>query len=167
MALAHRGDGTHTPPALREIADRIYSRIDRFAIDLGRDLQEAFEAHPDEYEAWVTGCLPFGLDKASRLRMVHLASLHLPADVLERMPRPWQALYALTRLPANQLTDAVRSGQIHAGMSVRESQAVARQLSGRETKRHSEADLVAGRLVGLRRSALGVEAERLLRSWLD
>lgn len=154
------------PLALREITDDIYATIDRFALDLGAKLQRAFDEFPDLYEVWVETCLPFGLDKARRLRMIHKASEHLPPEVLARLPRPWQAAYAVTRLPTETLTIAVASGQIHPEMTVRESRDVARELSGRETRRHSEADLLIGRLVKLPRSTVSDEASGLLGRWL-
>ncbi len=52
-------------------------------------------------------------------------------------------------------------------MTVRESRDVARELSGRETRRFSEADLLTGRLVKLPRSSLGPQAESLLTGWLS
>lgn len=154
------------PLVLREITDDIYATIDRFALDLGAKLQRAHEAYPDLYEAWVTDCLPFGLDKARRLRMIHLAAVHLPEHVLARAPRAWQALYAVTRLPVETFTQAVESGTIHPDLTVRESRDVARELSGRETKRFTEAELLVGRLVKLPSVSLGPDARGLLHRWL-
>lgn len=164
--LAHHRDSTHPSLPLAEITERIYAKIDRFALDLGRLLQIAYESHPNDYRRWVEEDLPFGLDKASRLRMVYKAAEHLPDDVLARMPSPWQALYALTRLPANVVIEAVESGEIHPGLSARDSQALGRRLSGRETLRHSEADLLIGRLVGFAASEASPAAARLLRGWV-
>lgn len=129
-------------------------------------MQHAFEQFPDLYDDWVTHCLPFGLDKARRLRMIHKAAEHLPEHVLARLPRPWQALYAITRLPPEQLVEAVEAGTVHPELTVRETRDVARELSGRETRRFSEADLLVGRLVKLPRSSLGLGAETLLAGWL-
>lgn len=167
VTVAHRQDRTQLPHGLGEIGARIFERIDSFVEDLGKELQEAFDRYPADYERWVTECLPFGLDKARRLRMVYKASLHLPPEVRERLPRPWQALYAVTRLPPETLTEAVESGTVHSEMTVREAQETTRTLSGRETKRFSEVDLLVGRLVKLPRSTLGPDAEGLLTSWFS
>lgn len=164
--LVHRSESNILPSGLREITEDIYATIDRFALDLGAKLQYAYEQFPDLYDEWVTNCLPFGLDKARRLRMIHKAVEHLPPDVLERMPRAWRALYSVTRMPVEELTAAVESGAVHPDLTVREAFDVSRQLSGRETRRHSEADLLVGRLISLSRESLGDAAQVMLRRWL-
>lgn len=164
--LVHRQESNILPSGLQEITDDIYATIDRFALDLGAKLQDAFERFPDLYEDWVETCLPFGLDKARRLRMIHKAVIHLPPDVLARLPRAWQSVYSVTRLPVAELTSAVESGVIHPDLTVRESRELTRQLSGRETKRLREADLLVGRLVRLPRSTLSETAQQMLDAWL-
>lgn len=155
------------PAGLEEITDRIYDRIDRFALDLGAALDEAFTLRPDVYEQWVTECLPFGLDKARRLRMIHRAAEALPEDVLARLPRPWQAMFAISRLPTGVIVSEVESGRIHESMTVRETNAVVADLkTPGGTRRHSEADLVVGRLAGLAPESLSIDAADLLRGWL-
>lgn len=156
------------PVALREITERIYSRFDRFALDLGRDLQEAYEiAGKRGFERWVDDCLPFGVDKARRLRAIHLAYRELPVDKLRQLPRPMQALFAFTRLSRAQIEAAIESGVIHPDLTVKASIDAARQLSGRETRRHSEVDLTAARLVSLPVEGLSDRARALLVGWLD
>ena len=153
--------------ALSAITDRIYARFDRLALDLGRDLNEAYEiAGKRAYERWVDECLPFGVDKARRLRAIHLAYEHLPADKLAALPRPWQAMYAFTRLSPDQVTEAIEAGTIHPDMTVKEAVTVAQELSGRETKRFSEVDLLVGRIVNLSADELGEAARRALDEWL-
>lgn len=165
--LVHRSESNILPSGLQEITDDIYATIDRFALDLGAKLQDAFERFPDLYEDWVETCLPFGLDKARRLRMIHKAVEHLPPDVLERLPRPYRALYSVTRLPVEELTAAVESGAVHPDLTVREAFDVSRQLSGRETRRFSEADITAGRLVSFPAGSLSDEARTMLERWLN
>lgn len=165
-ALAHRADATQIPPGLEEITDRIYARIDRFALDLGAELDEAFRLHPAVYERWVTECLPFGLDKARRLRMIHRAFGALPDDVLARLPRPWQAMFAISRLPAEAISDGIESGRIHADLTVKAANELVADVKQGGTRRHSEADLVVGRLVGLPPESLSGDAAALLRGWL-
>lgn len=166
--LAHRADATQIPSGLEEITERIYSRIDRFALDLGAELDEAFRLRPDIYEQWVVECLPFGLDKARRLRMIHRAFETLPDDVMARMPRPWQAMFAISRLPADVIVDRVADGTIHEGLTVRETNELVADIKHPGgTRRHSEADLVIGRLVGLPPESVSGDALGLLRGWLD
>jgi hypothetical protein len=168
VALLHRPDTTQASIFLSEITDRIYARIDRLALDLGRDLQEALDAvGRREYERWVERDLPFGLDKARRLRMIHKAYEHLPPERLKQLPSPWQSLYALTRVPPEQLSAAVDDGRVHPEMTVRESIEIARELSGRETKKFSEADLLVGKLVSLPAEELTPTARDLLDAWLS
>lgn len=163
--LAHLRNSTHPTRSLDEITAAIYARIDSFALDLGRELSDAFQSHPKAYETWVTECLPFGLDKARRLRMIYQASRCLPDDVLARLPRAWQSVYALTRVPVEALTEATESGRVNPEMTVREAIDATRELSGRETKRHSESDLVIGRLVALPYETASETALELLDAW--
>lgn len=167
MDVAHRVEGTPLPIGLDEIAERIYTRIDEMVFDVGRELQAAFEAFPAEYERWVTDCLPFGLDKARRLRMIWKASRVLPPEILEKMPRAWQALYAVTRLPATEVVAAVESGAIGPSTSVRDAIAYARPpTSGGQRHPFSAVDIVAGKLMGHPPQALSVGVRRDLRRWL-
>jgi len=167
MTLAHRPNGTQLPVGLGDLTERIYARIDSFVVDLGKELQEAFECYPDVYEQWVTECLPFGLDKARRLRMVYKASVSLPEHVLARLPRPWQAAFAISRLAPEQIIEAVESGGIHPDLTVREAnEIVAGIKGGSATRRFSAVDLIVGKLVGHPVEQLGGEARSLLERWL-
>jgi hypothetical protein len=140
--------------------------MDRAFLEIGRLLTEAFEAHRDLYDQWVIECLPFGLNTASRLRACWKASRVLPAETLARLPRPWQAVYALTRLDPAVLVAAVESGEVHPAMTVAEARAASRALSGRETLKFSEVDLMVGRIVRQDRALLGAAARELLVEWL-
>lgn len=167
MALAHTRNTSQTPVALQDITERIYARLDRFALDLGRDLQEAYEiAGKRAFERWVENELPFGVDKARRLRAIHLAYEHLPPEKLAALPRSWQAMFSFTRLERPAIEAAIDDGTIHPDMTVRDAVDTARQLSGRETKRHSEADILVGRLIGRPVEELGDRARELLVEWL-
>lgn len=140
--------------------------LDTVVLRVGEKLQWAFDHFRDEYDEWVRDCLPFGLDAARRMRMIWKASVLLPPETLGRLPRAYQAMWALTRLEPGVLTAAVDHGLVHPALTVRDSITVVRQLSGRETRWLSEADLLAGRLVGLPLASVSVEARRLLDDWL-
>lgn len=163
--VAHLRNSTQPARSLDEITAAIYARIDSFALDLGRELSEAFQSHPKQYEAWVTECLPFGLDKARRLRMIYQASRCLPDDVLARLPRPWQAAFAISRLPAARTIAEVEAGRIHPDLTVKETIELVADIQGNGTKRHSEGDLVIGRLVSQPVEAISDGAWDLLDAW--
>jgi hypothetical protein len=166
--LAHAQHSTQVARPLAEIADRIFARIDSFVLDIGAELQYAFEHHRADYDEWVETSLPFSLDKARRMRMIHKAFVHLPPDVLERMPRAWQSLYAISRLAPERVIEAVDSGEIHENLTVAATNDVVRSLQGNAVQpRHSVADVMAGKLVTQPVSSLGPEAEVMLRRWLD
>lgn len=136
-------------------------------LDIGADLQYAFEHHRADYEQWVTEELPFSLDTARRFRMIHKAFMHLPQETLDRMPRPWQAAYAISRLEPKQITAAVDSGEIHENLTVAATNEIVRSLQGNAVQpRHSPADILVGKLVTQPVTSLGDEAEALLRRWL-
>lgn len=134
---------------------------------VGAMLHDAKTRYPDEYDRWVEQCLPFGADKARRLRMIHLAVEKLPAETLARLPRPWQALYAVARLPTEVVVDAVESGEIGPDLSTRCTVGVVARLSGRETNHFSEADIIAGRLLARSPSTLDEEIRARLVEWIN
>jgi hypothetical protein len=165
--IGHRDDDTRLPVGLKEITDRIYRHIDRMVLRVGEELQRAWVEHRDLYDVWVERDLPFGMDKARRLRKIYLASQHFDEATLARFPAPWQALYAISRLPAPVVRDAVTSGAIHPSMSVRESQEVVRQLTGDDSRpRFTPVDLLAGKLMNHRPDALSADVRRALTGWL-
>lgn len=167
-ALAHAQHSTQVARPLAEITQSIFSRIDSFVLDIGAELQYAFEHHRADYDEWVTRDLPFSLDKARRLRMIWKAHQHLPADVLERLPRAWQSLYAVSRLGPEQVAAAVDDGSLHPELTVVATNELVRSLQGNDVQpRHSPADILVGKLVTQPVSMLGDEAESLLRRWLD
>lgn len=113
----------------------------------------------------MTECLPFGLDKARRLRMIYQASRCLPDEVLARMPRPWQAAFAISRLAPEQTIAAVEAGRIYPGLTVRQTNELVAEIQGNGTKRNSESDLVIGRLVSLPYETVSETALALLDAW--
>ncbi len=166
-SISHPVEATALPEGLREITEQIYTEIDRMCLRVGAMLHRARCEFPDRYDTWVETCLPFGADKARRLRMVHLACESLPAETLERLPRPMQALYAISRLPTSKIIESVDSGVIHQGLSTRATVAVVRGLSGKETARFSEADIIAGKLLARPPGTLAPDIRARLAEWLE
>lgn len=100
---------------------------------------------------WVEEELPFGYDKARRLMAIHLAYTQLPKHVQEQLPRPWQALYAVTRLGRDELIEAVESGTISPKTTIAQAKQITRVYRGNKRSavkpRYSQADLIAGSLM--------------------
>lgn len=164
--IVHGPDATRLPSTLPEITDAIYARIDAFVLEIGALLHHAFTNHRAVYDDWVETQLPFGLDKARRMRMIYVAYRELPTETLARLPAPWQSLYALTRIDRPALEAAIEDGTVHPDLTVRETCEVVAGLNGRETKRHTEADLVAAKLASLPPESLTPPARDLLQQWL-
>jgi hypothetical protein len=164
-ALAHAQHSTQVARPLAEITTRIFARIDSFVLDIGAELQYAFDHHRRDYEEWVETSLPFSLDTARRFRMIHKAFAHLPQETLDRMPRPWQAAYSISRLAPEQVIAAVEAGDIHPGLTVVATNDVVREIQGVTPARHSVADITVGRLVGLPIETVSDEALRMLDGW--
>ena len=158
-------DGTQRLEALEGYTRRVYAAIDSMAIELGRVLTEVHELFPKAYEHWVETELPFKLDKARRLRMVYRMVTELPAEIQTQLPRPWQALYALSRAPSGALTSAVEAGIVHPGLSVAETNRVVAEMKG-GTRHFTDVDLIVGKLVTRDVEHLGSVAREALLAWL-
>lgn len=153
-----------TAVELDEYRDRIFAVVDAMVLEVGRLLLEAKLAHPGRFGEWVDAELPFGRDRARRLIAIHVAYGHLPASKLRLLPRPWQALFALRHLAATgELDERVAAGEIGPSTTVAEAVGIARR---HVAPRHSEADLVAGRLLGLARADLSEVVADALGAWL-
>lgn len=68
--------------------------------------------------------LPFGTDTARRLMAISEAYEKLAPEKLAMLPRPWQALYALRALTADELQRAMEAGEITPDMSERAAKGV-------------------------------------------
>jgi hypothetical protein len=103
---------------------------------------------------------------------IHLAYRELPAEVQVRLPRPWQALYALRHFTGGRLVEAIESGDVgeHTTVAAARERARAWTSDRRPTPelsaRHSAADLAAGRLMGYRVSDVNSDVRRALANWL-
>lgn len=168
VRLVHVGESTPVVGSLDEIASEIYSTIDSMALRVGELLDVAYRSNSRaRFERWVVDDLPFGLDTAKRLRAVYLAQRELPLHVRERLPRPWQALYALVAVGQPELERAVDDGVVHPGLTVQETREVARGLRGRTRSHVSQVDVWASRLMQQPAEELSEEMADRLGRWLS
>lgn len=138
------------------------------ALRVGELLESALQRVGNErWRGWVESDLPFGLETARRLRAVYLGCSQLPTEVVAQLPRPWQALYALVKVPQAELAAAVESGQVHPGLSARAAIAVSKDLRGTGTRQFSPLDVIAGRLLAASPDDLSADVAERLRRWLD
>lgn len=136
------------------------------ALRIGELLDEAYEAHGSErWRQWVDSDLPFGVETARRLRAVYLGCKELPPEIVAELPRPWQALYALVKLPPERLSAAIAVGEIGKDMSTRAAIEAARAIRGNRAK-FTPLDVIAGRLLAGRPDDLSPDVAALLRQWL-
>jgi hypothetical protein len=164
---------SHVTPArtLDDIEVEVFDAIDRMALNVGRLLREAQDLAPKQFRAWVEERLPFGIDAARRLIAVHLAYSELPKEQIDRLPHPWQALYALRKFVDTKLPEALESGEIGVHTTQAEAIRKAREWSQTEnpkvslTPRYGSADLVAGKLMTFESSDLNADVLRALIRW--
>jgi hypothetical protein len=172
MEVAH----SVTIRPIEAIEDDIYQVLDRMVLETGRLLHEARTNHPKIYKKWVEDRMPFGLDAARRIHAVYLAYSSLDDAVLARLPKAWQALFALRHhVHSGKLLEAVESGEIGPQTTQREALHKAREWSknSENTKlpviepRYHEIDILAGKLMAFDVSDLNPNVRRALTRWLD
>lgn len=167
MSLAHVADSSRTPMALRGITVEIYSAIDRMVLRVGELLEEGRQSTSKAgFERWVINDLPFGLDTARRFRAIFLAFRELPEEMLTQMPRPWQALYALTSVERPVLERAIADGTIRPNLTVVETREVARGLKGAHRPHISQVDVWVARLVRFPADELSDDSRERVARWL-
>lgn len=168
--IAHLSQVT-SDRTLDDIEAEVFESIDRMALTVGRLLREAQELAPKQFRSWVEERLPFGIDAARRLIAVHLAYSKLPQEQIDRLPHPWQALYALRKFVDTKLPEALASGEIGVHTTQMEAIEKAREWSHTETSkvsltpRYGTADLVAGKLMTFEPSDLNPDVLRALIRW--
>jgi hypothetical protein len=166
MSLVHATDAM--PRTLDGIRDRIYEVTDQWALEVGRLLAEAKRICPKRrWTAWCDSEIPFGHDKADRLIAIYRAYNELPESVIRGLPRPWQAQFALKSVPRERLEAGIASGEVNPAMTIVQARRWAAPGPTVSTFRHSQADLVAGKLIGLNRADLDPKVAAELRIWLD
>lgn len=171
MEVAH----SVTVRPIEAIEADIYHVLDRMVLETGRLLHEARTNHPKMYKTWVEERMPFGLDAARRIHAVYLAYSNLDETVLARLPKAWQALFALRHhVGSGRLLEAVESGEIGPQTTQREAIRKAREWSATsETTqlpaiepRYHEIDVLAGKLMSFDVSELNPNVRRALVRWL-
>jgi hypothetical protein len=142
------------------------------ALRIGALLRAARVECPETFTAWVEFDLPFGLDTARRLMAISEAYEKLPAEMLEQLPRPWQALYALRVLPPDEMRALTEAGVITPDMTTEQARQAARRWKTgtgaalTSNSRHHRADIAAGALMEFAPHDLNVHVLRSLRKWL-
>lgn len=141
------------------------------ALRVGALLRAARRDHPERFKDWVENELPFGLDTARRLMSISEAYSRCTAEQLANLPRPWQALYALRVLPADELQAAIDAGVVTPDMTTEQAKAVARRWRTGKSEpmtsvaRHHRADIAAGAVMQFSPSDLNPHVLRALRRW--
>lgn len=140
----HRGDNSEVPPDRAEILSRVLDLLDEVCLQVGGLIAVAAHEDLDAWNQWVERETPFTVEEARRLRAVYLAHTLFPPEKLERMPRPWQALWTI---PA---------GRIGRGMP----------QAAHHTSRISGAEMLAARLLQEPADDLGSDVVAELVAWL-
>lgn len=139
---------------------------------VGELLWEARELNGPGFREWVEDRMPFGYDKARRLVAIYLAYRELPAETQAKLPRPWQAMYALRHWAGGRLQAAIEAGEVSESTTVREAHQRARAWSSDQrptpelSARYGTADLAAGALMAFSPDALNSDVRRALGNWL-
>jgi hypothetical protein len=162
MHLVHSSNRT-VATSLDEIAAEIYDTVDRMVMRVGELLERAHTLHPTDWKRWVSEELPFGLDTARRFRMIYLAYSKLPPETLARCPKAWQAMFAIRHLDQPALEAALDAGELGPDTTVLEAVAYVRNTH--RPDRFTEADVVAGRLMGFSPQMLSDDVLEQLRAW--
>jgi hypothetical protein len=117
-------------------------------LNVGAILCQAKEQHPDQFAQWVEQELPFGLGTARRLMAIHLAFKELPPEIIGRLPKPWQALFAIRKLSRDELEEHIDNGVLSPTTTVQEAKKLmALKNRGPVTRRYSTTDLLIGKLM--------------------
>lgn len=140
----HREKDSPVVPDRPEILSRVLDLLDEVCLQVGGLIAVAAHDDLDAWSAWVERETPFTVEEARRLRAVYLANTLFPPEKLERMPRPWQALWTI---PA---------GRIGRGMP----------QSAHHSSRVNGAELLAARLLQSSANDLGMDVVADLLAWL-
>lgn len=140
----HRSKDSSAPAERAEIVDHVLALLDSMCLQLGGLLESAPRSNFDEWASWVEAELPFTVEEARRLRGVFLAYKLFTADIVEDLPKPWQALWTIP---------AARIGR---GMPRHATQA----------KRVSAPELLATRLLASDPNGVSTDVVSSLERWL-
>lgn len=163
----------HQPTSrLDEIEAEVFRAVDRMCLRVGELLYEAKTLDPGGFGVWVKTKMPFGYDTARRLIAIYLAYRELPAERLAQLPRPWQAMYALSKfVQTEEMAAAIASGEIGPNTTVEQARRIARRWgSNRRTSTprriYSVADRRAGALMEFQPDDLNPAVREELTRWL-
>ena len=110
------------------LTTRVIETVEAAVMKLGELLELGRSRLGKEvYDSWVTDDLPFGLDTAKRYRAIWRAYSELDAEVLKRLPRPWQAMYALSAVASSDLRTLVAEGQVSPSTTVADARTLAQR----------------------------------------
>lgn len=173
--LFDMGDVVHlheSTSRLAQIETEVFETVDRMCLRVGALMFEARELDGPGFQAWVNERMPFGYDTARRLVAIYLAYRELPAESIAKLPRPWQAMFALRHWSGGRLEEALASGEIGPNTTVVEAQQRARAWSsqgqvGRVRPRYSTADLAAGKLLACDPDEVNPDVFRALSAWIS
>lgn len=171
LVLAHPQQGSSLA-TLAEYTAAIFNEVDRMALRVGLLLRSARAEHPADFREWVDTQLPFGFDTARRLMAISEAYETRPAELLDQLPKPWQALYALRVMPDAALQASIASGEIGPETSERDAKRIARRYRTGSAAplssngRHHRADIAAGALMEFTPATLNPAVRRALERWL-
>ena len=163
----------HNTPIERldEIEVEVFHTVDQMCLRVGALLCEAREIDPTGFQEWVKERMPFGFDTAKRLVAIHLAYRELPTESLAKLPKPWQAMFALRHWSEGRLGDALESGEVGPDTTVKEAKAKAREWSEDQRPkptvrpRYAASDLAAGKLMGTDVNDMNEDVFRALTKW--
>ena len=158
---------------LVEIEAEVFETVDRMCLRLGALLAEARTLDPMGFDKWVSEKMPFGIDKARRLVAIHLAYSELPEDVVQKLPRPWQAMFALRHWAQGRLPEAIETGEVGPDTTIAEARELASKW-GKDSRRdedplpsrYGKLDLTAGELMAVHPDDLNPSVYRALSNWM-
>ena len=132
-----------TPEPVKQAAT-VLELLSAVCLEVGAIMEAERRRGVDEWHAWVESLTPFTVEEARRLRAVHLAHALLPQEMVDKLPRPWQALWTI---PA---------GRIGKGMPG----------AAASSKRANGAELLAARLLQGSPRDLSTDVVAQLAAWL-
>jgi hypothetical protein len=167
--------------SLEQRRENIVEKLQKAALDVGFELISAKYDHPGRFIAWVEAELPFGVDKAERLMAIARSFADLAPESRNLLPPAWSALFELSRLPSERFQEALEAGEVHPGLTVAQSRALADRSPEIHPNHHPvriqppetgpkpglTCNAVAAALTKLPRGDLSPEMEGQLRTWLD
>lgn len=111
--------------AWTEMAEAVRERTLKIGIML---LEAKADLPHGEFFKMVESELPFGTSAANKLMAVAANPVLANPEHVPHLPPSWGTLYELSRIPAEKLEKAIKSGKVHAGLERHEVVDVAREV---------------------------------------